>query len=154
MILVEIKKTIYTLLIVVILIGAALGLSEVAKKDVPNERITNFQECMDAGYPIMESYPRQCRTPEGQNFVEEIEEIDLPEENNEEPVVSGGCATAGCSRQLCVEASEAPNIVTTCEYRMEYACYRKSRCERQASGKCGWTETPEFKACLLAPPTL
>lgn len=33
---------------------------------------TNFEECVAAGYPVMESYPRQCRTPSGQNFVETI----------------------------------------------------------------------------------
>lgn len=34
--------------------------------------ITNFKECEAAGYPIMESYPRQCRTAAGRLFVEEI----------------------------------------------------------------------------------
>lgn len=33
--------------------------------------ITNFAECAAAGYPIMESFPRQCRAGE-ENFVEEI----------------------------------------------------------------------------------
>ncbi len=36
------------------------------------EKINNFEECADHGYPIMESYPRQCRTPDGRLFVEEI----------------------------------------------------------------------------------
>ncbi len=35
--------------------------------------ITTFEECKNAGYPIMESYPEQCRTPEGQLFVRKIE---------------------------------------------------------------------------------
>jgi len=41
---------------------------------VPTEKtpITNFQDCVDAGNPAMESYPRQCRTPDGQHFVEDI----------------------------------------------------------------------------------
>lgn len=34
--------------------------------------ITSFQECVDAGNPVMESYPRQCRTEDGQLFVEEV----------------------------------------------------------------------------------
>lgn len=34
--------------------------------------IDNFEECASAGNPIMESYPRQCRTSDGRNFVEEI----------------------------------------------------------------------------------
>ena len=32
----------------------------------------NFEECVAAGYPVMESYPRQCRTPDGKVFVEQI----------------------------------------------------------------------------------
>ncbi len=35
-------------------------------------QVTNFQTCKDAGYPIMESYPQQCKTPSGRNFVEEL----------------------------------------------------------------------------------
>jgi hypothetical protein len=38
--------------------------------------ITTFEECKSAGYPIMESYPEQCRTPEGQLFVREIKKED------------------------------------------------------------------------------
>jgi len=35
--------------------------------------IYSFEECAAAGYPVMESYPRQCNTPDGKHFVEEIE---------------------------------------------------------------------------------
>lgn len=34
--------------------------------------IYNFNDCVGAGYPVMESYPRQCNTADGQHFVEEI----------------------------------------------------------------------------------
>lgn len=34
--------------------------------------ITNFADCIAAGYPIMESYPRQCAIPGGRRFVEDI----------------------------------------------------------------------------------
>jgi len=33
-------------------------------------KITNFEECAAAGYPVMESYPRQCAA-NGQTFTEE-----------------------------------------------------------------------------------
>lgn len=36
------------------------------------EDISSFDECAQAGYPIMESYPRQCNTPDGRTFVEQI----------------------------------------------------------------------------------
>jgi len=32
--------------------------------------IASFEECVAAGYPVMESYPRQCRTPDGTTFIE------------------------------------------------------------------------------------
>ena len=34
--------------------------------------ITNFDECIAAGYPAMESYPRQCTDGNGETFVEEL----------------------------------------------------------------------------------
>lgn len=40
---------------------------------------TNFDECVDLGFPIQESYPRRCATPEGQTFTEEINEPVIPE---------------------------------------------------------------------------
>jgi hypothetical protein len=35
--------------------------------------INSFDECAAAGYPVMESYPAQCRTPDGRNFVQPIQ---------------------------------------------------------------------------------
>lgn len=40
-------------------------------------KITNFEECITAGNPAMESYPRQCRA-NGMTFVEEIEDDIIP----------------------------------------------------------------------------
>lgn len=37
---------------------------------MPN--IGTFEECINAGYPIMESYPRRCSVPGGPTFTEEI----------------------------------------------------------------------------------
>ncbi|MEX0913204.1 MAG: hypothetical protein WDZ56_01595 [Candidatus Paceibacterota bacterium] len=64
------------------------------------------------------------------------------------PYVGAGCAIGGCSSQICGEAGEVEDIATTCEWREEYACYAVSRCERQANGQCGWTETDQFNQCL------
>ncbi|PIT92664.1 MAG: hypothetical protein COU08_01560 [Candidatus Harrisonbacteria bacterium CG10_big_fil_rev_8_21_14_0_10_42_17] len=47
----------------------------------PNDTITDFDSCVAAGNPILESYPEQCRTPDGMNFVHdignELEKMDL-----------------------------------------------------------------------------
>ncbi|MBI2040147.1 hypothetical protein HYT18_03670 [Candidatus Microgenomates bacterium] len=58
-----------------------------------------------------------------------------------------GCFVAGCSGQLCVEEAEK-DIITTCEFREEYACYKEAKCERQPDGKCGWTKSVELISCL------
>lgn len=42
------------------------------KANAPTVEPKNFAECEAAGYPIMESYPRQCNTPGGGHFVEDI----------------------------------------------------------------------------------
>ncbi len=46
------------------------------KGDTPTENVSSFDECVAAGYPVMESYPRRCAVPDGQTFVEEIEDIE------------------------------------------------------------------------------
>lgn len=40
---------------------------------VPLDEINNFEDCLAKGNPIMESNPRQCKTTDGQIFIEEIE---------------------------------------------------------------------------------
>ncbi|HJT66476.1 MAG TPA: DUF6748 domain-containing protein [Pyrinomonadaceae bacterium] len=54
------------------------------------------------------------------------------------------CIKTGCSGQVCSDQE----VMTTCEYKTEYECYKKATCERQASGDCGFTPTPELNACL------
>lgn len=40
--------------------------------DSGSQGVDSFEACVRAGYPVMESYPRQCRTADGQLFVEEV----------------------------------------------------------------------------------
>jgi hypothetical protein len=71
--------------------------------------------------------------------------------NEFEVVASGGsgCAVAGCSGQLCLEAHLADDLATTCEWLPEYACLRDARCGPFGpGGACGWEETPELLECL------
>lgn len=59
------------------------------------------------------------------------------------------CVISGCSKQLCVEEGKGDGI-STCEWTEEYSCYSKSfaKCERQDTGKCGWTQNDELKSCI------
>lgn len=145
----QLMKSVGLLTIAAILVVIAFALYQVSpnlRPVAPGPVISNFEECAATGNPIMESYPAQCRTEDGRLFVQEI---DTPPGGG---IVSNGCAVAGCSGQLCVSADEADNLMTTCEFREEYACYREASCEPQADGKCGWTQTAELKQCLTNPP--
>ena len=42
--------------------------------------INNFDKCVLAGNPVMESYPRKCKTNDGRFFVEQIDDKTIPEE--------------------------------------------------------------------------
>lgn len=224
-------------------------------KEISDDMINSFADCLAAGYPIMESYPRQCRTADGRNFVEDIgNELDkrdlitvsnprpgnmvqspltisgqargnwyfeatfpiaiydangrelgrhyaeaegdwmttefvpfkaslefsqpttrtgnlvlersnasgLPENDDQLiiPVtfdtlpttdpnndrVSGGCIITGCSGQICSDEE----VITTCEFREEYACYQTARCGRDTNGQCNWIATNELTQCLAS----
>ena len=212
--------------------------------------VSNFEECVEQGNAVMESYPRQCRAQDGRTFTEdignELEKTDLIRANNPRPnqvisspiTVSGeargywffeasfpvrlydannveialgiaqaqedwmtedfvpfevvldfekpataegtlvlerdnpsglaenadalmipvkfdanaeyknisqnDCIVTGCSGQICSDEE----VVTNCEFREEYACYKDATCERQDSGECGWTPTESFTACM------
>ncbi len=54
------------------------------------------------------------------------------------------CLISGCSKQLCAEEE----MITTCDFRPEYACYRSAECTRQTDGGCGWTKTTQLDHCL------
>jgi len=145
------------LIVLVIVAGLLLALSRTAKE----QRLLSIQsyaECVQAGYPIMESYPSQCATPDGRVFVNPDEHAQAPGGSSSDILVpaatsSSDCVIGGCSSQLCGERGDMDQLVSSCEYRAEYGCYKKfSACERQANGKCGWTPTPQLAQCLKNPP--
>jgi eight-cysteine-cluster-containing protein len=58
------------------------------------------------------------------------------------------CFQTGCSGQVCA----AQDVITTCEFREEYACYQDAAlttCGCNAS-QCGFAATDELAACLEA----
>ena len=58
------------IVVVVIVIGAVFFLfsEKGAVKD-----IQSFEDCAANGFPVQESYPRRCITPDGRSFVEPVE---------------------------------------------------------------------------------
>lgn len=84
-----------------------------------------------------------CRESAPLSACDRIEEI----VSNEFEVVEGGCVVGGCSGQVCA----ADEVVTTCEWLPQYACYRDARCGPfGAAGACDWEPTAELAACLEA----
>lgn len=69
---------------------------------------------------------------------------------------TGGCGQAkdACGLAPCVEASsiEEPQDAhsTMCPeiYQVGQSCWPLLRCERQSSGQCGFTESPQYKSCV------
>jgi len=246
----ECKAMKRNLIILLVLIAATSLLFVFGGKEEYQE-VSSFEECVSLGNPVMESYPRQCRSESGEVFTENIgneieksnlirvfqprpntavasplvvkgesrgnwffeasfliELVDengtvianaiaeaksdwmtvdfvpfeatlifskpetvkgeivlikdnpsgLPEHDDElripvafsqeatyqEPEEKSECRPTGCSGQICSDEE----VVTTCEFSEEYACYEKAVCERQESGECGWTETQEFNQCI------
>ena len=59
------------------------------------------------------------------------------------------CVAGGCSGTVCTDEE---GVMTTCEWRPEYACYKDAECKRQDDGACGWTQSETLTACLASPP--
>lgn len=107
--------------------------------------IMSFEECVAAGYPVMESYPRRCATVDGKHFVEDVVLPPIEEYPSEDIRKRDGCIITGCSGQLCA----GEELASTCEFLEEYVCYRDAICARQTSGECGWVQTMELVECIL-----
>ena len=63
--------------VLAIIAALLLSLSNIAKQ----QRILaigSFAECKAAGFPIMESYPEQCATPDGRVFANEEQQLAAP----------------------------------------------------------------------------
>lgn len=56
-----------TVLVVLLIVGYVYK-----KAAAPSMPILSFLDCEKAGYPVMETSPRQCKTPDGKTFAEEL----------------------------------------------------------------------------------
>lgn len=64
------RKKIIILAALIALAGGLVFLYTAQKK--PRAVPANFEECVIAGNPVLESYPRQCRAPNGKTFIEDM----------------------------------------------------------------------------------
>src|SRR3989344_764356 len=68
------RELVFILGVVLIILLAIIGYVFIT--NFSPSTVTNFESCAAAGYPVMESYPRQCRTASGKTFVETIPNTD------------------------------------------------------------------------------
>src|SRR3989344_2284690 len=61
------------ILLAVLLLGVVSAIYLFGNQKEKLSGITSFDECLKAGYPVMESYPRQCKTADGKEFVEDTQ---------------------------------------------------------------------------------
>jgi hypothetical protein len=110
---------------------------------VPFEATLNFAPpTTDTGTLILEK-DNPSGLPE-----HEVQPMEIPvrfiKSTLTDPVGMKPCVRTGCSGQICSDE----DVVTTCEFLPQYACYWTAACERQANGQCGFTLTPELISCL------
>jgi hypothetical protein len=60
---------------------AASGKFRAYPAPTPYADINSFEECATAGYPVMESYPERCMTPDGRTFTRQLDGSGLPEDD-------------------------------------------------------------------------
>ncbi len=83
----------FIIIVLVLILGGGLiwylSTQTPSETILPTEEVTSFEECLAAGYTVMESYPRQCQTPDGETFTEdvgtELEKFDLIRVSNPRP---------------------------------------------------------------------
>jgi hypothetical protein len=96
---------------------------------------TNFEECVNEGNHIMESYPRKCRTVDGKQFVESIPE-------NKKCEMSGGLwgiwGNAVDSEEQCNPSTTDQGIQCTDSSQCQSFCQAKegSKISNKESGTC------------------
>jgi hypothetical protein len=80
----------------------------------PAGDVNSFEECVKAGHPVMESYPRRCRTSDGTMFTEEIEE---PADTSE------------CSNHTAASCPDECVVCPPCAECSSISCHSTSFCE-------------------------
>jgi hypothetical protein len=61
------------ILSVILLLVAFSTVWALSKNGAETPLVTSFEECAEAGYPILKTYPEQCTTPDSQVFTKPID---------------------------------------------------------------------------------
>jgi len=115
-------KKILIIILILIVVGLVYYFSFQTEEHL-DLSVESFKECMDAGYPVMESYPRQCRASD-RNFTEdignELEKIDLIRVDNPRPnsIIQRTLEITGQARGYWFFEADFPVILTDWDGRI------------------------------------
>lgn len=77
-------KQVFLIIVLLVIVTGGVAVFMVLRQENASDNsssIANFEECVAAGYAVMESYPRQCKGPDGRTFAgyigNELEKADL-----------------------------------------------------------------------------
>ena len=86
-----------------------------APSDSISSSVTNFDECVAQGNPVMESFPPQCITPDGITFTQEMDEEPPPvNEACEDQCGDGTCQEVVCLALGCPCAESEDSCPKDC----------------------------------------
>jgi hypothetical protein len=105
----RIKIIVIAILLLILLVGLLSwfnNMSErISQKLNKAKSVSSFEQCIQAGYPVQESYPRKCSVPKGKTFSESTEPpIATPMlDNTTNSGQSGGVCVNKCGDGKCAE---------------------------------------------------
>jgi len=98
--------------------------------------VTDFDSCVEAGNPVMESDPRQCKNGDS-TFTEQKAESFCGTSTESPCDEDEDCRTGGCSGQIC-QSSKEEGLASDCEYK---ECYNNEAYDLKCGcfeGRCRW----------------
>lgn len=81
-----------------------------AQNTSETKEITSFKECIEAGYPILKSYPGKCITDSGKVFIDNTAEPVEPPPGifgNKNKLCKDTCGDGTCAEMVCM-AEDCP----------------------------------------------
>ncbi len=124
-------KKVFLIIFIAFVVWVVLGFV-VSKKE--NMEITNFDDCVSAGNPIMESYPQQCRA-DGKLFVQnignELEKTNIIRLDSPRPnqIIKSPLAIEGQARGTWFFEGDFPVILTDWDGRIIAEGYATAQSE-------------------------
>ncbi|MCU0679204.1 MAG: hypothetical protein MUC28_02015 [Planctomycetes bacterium] len=104
-------KTDFIFFCAALLLFLAVWLSSANYRARKTAEINSYEACVQAGYSVLESFPEQCRTPDGRSFNRELTEAEkedllpppppLPPSICEDKCGDGACQDIVCQAVLC-----------------------------------------------------